>query len=78
MASLNEQIDAELKMRELLEDSGLPQPDRVEYGRTCIRMFWHDTKSVVVVDIDEPDEECGHRPTHSAAQDGDADRSELT
>jgi hypothetical protein len=77
MASLKEQIDAELKMRELLDDSGLPQPDRVEYGLTCIRMFWQDTKSVVVVDIDEPDEEDGRRPKRSA-EDVDPDMSELT
>ena len=43
-------------MRELLEDSGVPPPDEVEYGYTCIRLFWHETKSVVVIDIDEPPE----------------------
>jgi hypothetical protein len=56
MATLKEQIDAELKMRELLDEGGLPQPDRVEYGCTCIRLFWHHSKSVVVIDIDEPSE----------------------
>jgi hypothetical protein len=42
-------------MRELLEQGGLPQPDRVEYGFTCIRLFFERTKQVVVVDIDEPE-----------------------
>ncbi|MFZ0039866.1 MAG: hypothetical protein WAK93_01040, partial [Solirubrobacteraceae bacterium] len=23
-------------------------------GYTCIRLFWHETKTVLVVDIDEP------------------------
>ena len=41
-------------MRELLESSGMPQPDEVEYGFGGIRLFFHATKTVVVVDIDEP------------------------
>jgi hypothetical protein len=69
MASLKQQIDAELKIRELLDEGGLPQPDRVEYGYTCIRLFWDDTKSVVVVDIDEPVEPAAPRRTRPAAGD---------
>ena len=56
MATLKQKIEAECRMRELLEDNGLPPPDEVEYGYTCIRLFWHETKSVVVIDIDEPPE----------------------
>jgi hypothetical protein len=77
MASLKEKIDAELKVRELLDEAGLPQPDRIEYGYTCIRLFWEDTKSVVVVEIDEPDEPAGRRRTRSAVRDPNPDRSEL-
>jgi hypothetical protein len=69
MASLEQQMDAELKIRELLDQGGLPQPDRVEYGYTCIRLFWDDTKSVVVVDIDEPEEPPVTRRTRPAAGD---------
>jgi hypothetical protein len=69
MASLKQHIDAELKIRELLDEGGLPQPDRVEYGYTCIRLFWDDTKSVVVVDIDEPEEPAELRRTRPAAGD---------
>ncbi|MGZ4179322.1 MAG: heavy metal translocating P-type ATPase [Solirubrobacteraceae bacterium] len=58
MASLAQKIEAENRMRELLEESGLPQPDHVEYGYTCIRLFFNQTKQVVVIDIDEP--EAGH------------------
>ena len=54
MATLAQKIEAENRMRELLEDSGLPQPDHVEYGYTCIRLFFNQTKQVVVIDIDEP------------------------
>jgi hypothetical protein len=54
MATLAQKIDAEKRMRDLLEEHGLPQPDEVEYGFTCIRLFFHDVKRVVVVDIDEP------------------------
>jgi hypothetical protein len=54
MATLFQKIEAEKRMRELLEESSLPQPDRVEYGFTCIRLFFEETKTVVVVDIDEP------------------------
>jgi hypothetical protein len=56
MASLAQKIEAENRMRELLEESGLPQPDHVEYGYTCIRLFFHQTKQVVVIDIDEPED----------------------
>jgi hypothetical protein len=56
MATLAQKIETEHRMRALLEDNGLPQPDMVEYGFTCIRLFFEDTKTVVVVDIDEPAE----------------------
>ena len=56
MASLAQKIEAENRMRELLEESGLPQPDHVEYGYTCIRLFFNQTKQVMVIDIDEPED----------------------
>jgi hypothetical protein len=57
MASLEEKIDCERQTRDFLEENGLPQPDTVEYGYTCIRLFWHDPKVAPVVDIDEPPED---------------------
>jgi hypothetical protein len=60
MASLPKKIDAERRMRELLETSGLPQPDAIEYGHTCIRLFWNETKTCVVVDLDTDAEDHGH------------------
>jgi hypothetical protein len=56
MATLSQKIETEKRMRDLLEDSGLPQPDYVEYGYTCIRLFFEDSKLCVVIDIDEPPE----------------------
>ncbi len=56
MATLAQKIEAETKMRNLLEEAGLPQPDHVEYGFTCIRLFFMETKTVVVIDIDKPED----------------------
>jgi hypothetical protein len=56
MATLKKKMEAEQVMRELLEQNGMPEPDAVEYGYACIRFFWYDTKTVVVLDLDgEPD-----------------------
>ena len=56
-----EQIDrkqlAERRMMGLLEDSGLPLPDEVEYGAACVRFLWLDRKVAVVIDLDEGFEE---------------------
>lgn len=61
MATLAQKIDTERRMRQLIEDGGLPQPDRVEYGFTCIRLIFEASKLVVVIDIDEPEDEGGAR-----------------
>jgi hypothetical protein len=66
MATLPQQILAETTIRELLDEYELPQPDRVEYGHTCIRLFFLDTKTVVVVDIDELPEPSQASPAESA------------
>ena len=57
MATLAQKIEAEKRMRDLLEQGGLPQPDHVEYGFTCIRLFYEERKVVVVIDIDKPPED---------------------
>jgi hypothetical protein len=54
MATLQEKIAAEQTVRSMLADNGLPQPDEVEYGHTCIRLFWRQTRHVMVIQIDEP------------------------
>ena len=52
MHSLQEMLDAERKMREVLELADAPPPDRVEYGETCVRFIWREPKAVVVIDLD--------------------------
>jgi hypothetical protein len=53
MATLKKKIDAERRMRELLESGGLPEPDLIEYDDDCIRLFFEATKTVVVIDLDD-------------------------
>jgi hypothetical protein len=57
MATLKQKIEAEARMRELLRENGMPQPDGVEYGHGCIRLFFNDPKVALVVDIDNPTED---------------------
>lgn len=54
MATLPQKIVAEQNARAMLDDNGMPQPDEVEYGHTCIRLLWHQEKVALIVDIDEP------------------------
>ncbi len=56
MATLAMKIKAEQRMRELLAEAEVAEPDHVEYGYGCIRLFWDGPKVVVVVDIDEDGE----------------------
>lgn len=56
MATLFEKIRTENRTRDFLEENGLPQPDHVEYGFTCIRLFFEDSKTILVIDVDEPAE----------------------
>lgn len=53
MAEIDHKQLAERRMLALLEDSGLPLPDEVEYGTACVRFLWLDRKVAVVVDLDE-------------------------
>ena len=53
MATLKQKIAAERKMRELIANEGLPEPTSIEYGHTCIRLFWEASNVCLVIDIDE-------------------------
>jgi hypothetical protein len=66
MATLAQKIKAEQRMRDLLEEGGLPQPDWVEYGFTCIRLIFEESKLVVVIDIDEPPDGYAAGDEHAA------------
>ena len=50
--TLAAKIEAERMLRELLRKEGLPQPDEVEYGHTCVRFLFHESKACVVIDLD--------------------------
>jgi hypothetical protein len=56
MATLAKKIEAERRMRELLESGGLPAPDRIEYDEDCIRLFFDETMTAVVIDLDDETE----------------------
>jgi hypothetical protein len=54
VATIGKLRAAEKASRQLLDREGLPQPDHVEYGQTSIVLLWHDSKTAVVIDVDEP------------------------
>ena len=54
MITLQQKIAAEVRMRELLDREGLPEPDEIEYGHACIRLIWHEQKLAVVIDLEDP------------------------
>lgn len=57
MEHLTRKIDAERRMRELLQAGDLPQPDRVEYGAACVRFFFDAARRVVIIDLDVAEED---------------------
>ena len=74
VATLRQKIAADRKVRELLSADGVPEPDEVEYGRTCIRLLWYESKVALVVDIDPPPEDLDERePTVAEFESGDFD-----
>ncbi len=54
VATLQQKIGAELKVRALLENEDVTPPDRIEYGRSNIRLYWDEPQVVLVVDLDDP------------------------
>jgi hypothetical protein len=57
VATLRQKILVERRMRDLLDENDLPAPDEVEYGYGCVRLLFHEPKTALVIDIDEPDED---------------------
>ena len=45
---------AESRLRRLLTDSELPQPDDVEYTRESVIFLWQGPKVAVFIDLDDP------------------------
>jgi hypothetical protein len=42
-------------VRSLLADAGLAPPDEVAHWSDAVAFYWHDTKAVVIIDLDEVD-----------------------
>ena len=51
MATRQQLEAADERMRALLNEQGLPQPDEVMYGEDEIVLKWLETKTAVVVDL---------------------------
>jgi hypothetical protein len=60
MAPIDIKQRAERRIRALLDNAGLPEPDEVQYGQASIRLLWHDRKVAVVVDVSDFDEVDGN------------------
>jgi len=52
MAPIDRKQQAERRFVALMEDSGLPLPDEVQYGTDCVRFLWLDRKVAVVIDLE--------------------------
>lgn len=53
VATVEQKIRCEHRARELLAEAGVPEPTFVEYGYTCLRLFWMESKVMLRIDIDE-------------------------
>jgi hypothetical protein len=53
MPPTSQHLAAERSFRELLADNDLPPPDEVEYDEASVVFIWHETKLMVVVDLDD-------------------------
>jgi hypothetical protein len=54
MATIEQLQTAERSVRDLLDEQGMPQPDRVEYREASVALLWDETKLAVVIDVDDP------------------------
>lgn len=53
MVSFAMKKKAERRLRELLAEAQVAEPDEVEYGPRSITMFWHSVKKSISVDVTE-------------------------
>ena len=52
MATHEQKVSCEARARKMLSEGGLPEPDSVEYGETCIWVCFEKAKTCLRVDID--------------------------
>ena len=55
MAVSESHQSVEQRFLDLVAEAGLPRPDRIEYSDRSVEFFWDATKTVVIVDLDDPD-----------------------
>ena len=53
MATIEQKICVEHTARALLAEQGIPDPTYIEYGFTCIRLMWEESRLMLRVDIDD-------------------------
>ena len=53
MATIEQKIRVEHAARALLAEQGIPEPTWIEYGFTCIRLVWGESRLILRVDIDD-------------------------
>jgi hypothetical protein len=53
MATIEQKIRVEHTARALLAEQGIPEPTYIEYGFTCIRLLWEESRLILRVDIDD-------------------------
>jgi len=61
---------AEHRFRALLDRSELPAPDEVAYLRDSLVFCWHESRAIVVVDLEDPLDELPEPILGGAAGDG--------
>jgi hypothetical protein len=49
-------LKAERRIRRLLYEDRKAQPDIVQYGNTCIYLYWHGAEHSIVVEISDEGE----------------------
>jgi hypothetical protein len=53
MVSIEMRLKAERRMRQILAEERMAQPDVVQYGSDCILFYWHGAEKAVIANISE-------------------------
>ena len=46
--------DAERRLRDLIDQAGLTPPDAIEHRPGELVFLWNETKTAVIIDLDDP------------------------
>ena len=58
--------EVEQNFRAVFKGAGLPEPDEVAHWTDVVAFYWHDDRSVIIVDLDEVDPTFEGRDPHLA------------